>query len=199
MAEEQPPPSYNDTTSATPNLILRSPPFPRPGGAITLHYINIVPHAAPTSFPYPEPVHFWLSRDVRKEDWASFVANLLAVPDAAVVAAERALPDLDRKIASKNDDSQTPLVSDFDIHQRMYGVLAEWNEGFFKPRGLKVVAGGDASHGASHSSRTTKGWKFGPDKFGFQLGNVLFGIDASSSSKMKPPASSSPISGPEKR
>lgn len=199
MAEDQPPPSYNDTTSVTPQLTLRSPPpsvRPQPGSPITSHYINVVPHAAPTSFPYPEPSQLWLSRDVRKEDWASFVANLLAVPDPAAPPDDN-LDHKDKLPGPPKDatpsDPPPPANRDPDVLQRMHAVLAEWNEGFFKPRGLKIVAAGegDTSTSETRKSPSDKGWKFGPDKFGFQVGNMLIGLDTASASSSKQAVGSS--------
>lgn len=80
---------------------------------------------------------------------------------------------------------------------RMREDLARWNKTFFKPRGMKVVSGEDyraeprpsSSQAQSGSSRggADKRWNFGPDKFGFQIGGALLGIDMSKPAKASEP------------
>lgn len=72
--------------TVTDQLILRSAPFPRLGGAITKHYgrSTLNPRAAD-------------NRNFQKEDWASSIVDLLAVPGSAAAAAERSPNELCHK------------------------------------------------------------------------------------------------------
>ena len=145
---------------------------------ILSHYINVVPYVSPQSFPYPEPSQIWVARDVRAEDWTTFVSALLYIE-----------PKSDLKHEKKEDSSEE---AEYELLQKMYTTLAEWNEGFFRPRGLEMVAGGEnptmaeqrvaASQKLAREGPVAKegnfGFKFGKDnKFGLQLGPVLVGLD----------------------
>lgn len=148
------------------------------------HYINVVVHASSQSFPYPEPSHLWALRDVHHEDWANFVSNLLSVEPEYEIKHEK-------KTALDSSDA------DYELLQKMYKTLAEWNEGFFSLRGVKIVAGGDTpatreqvaiakkreSDGETHGG---VGWKFGKEnKFGLQLGSVLVGLEFGGEKKVE--------------
>ncbi|GKT86112.1 hypothetical protein Ct61P_03962 [Colletotrichum tofieldiae] len=86
---------------------------------------------------------------------------------------------------------------DYEIQLgRMREVLTSWNVAFFEPRGLRVLEGGStenakraaspvSTEGSRSGSNSGKKWNFGPDKFGFQIGGALLGIDVSKPSTEK--------------
>lgn len=171
---------YGNDATSTPNLRPRPPPL-QPPKDVRLHYINVTPTAAPPSFPYPEPVHIWLSRDVSHEDWDSFVADLLDHSAETTVDDGEVHP-------GKKVDFTRQHVSHEDNTKRMHVVLAIWNEKFFQPRRLTVVASnGGVVRPARKRSASDKGrvWKLGLDggKFGFQSGRGLFGFGFIGASK----------------
>jgi hypothetical protein len=107
---------------------------------------------------------------VQPSDWTTFVNNLLYTTTTT-------------HTKSESPDSKSNADSEFELLQTMYATLAKWNEGFFAPRGLKVVAGGLAP-----TTRTEKkvevGFKFGEEnKFGLQVGSVLIGLGFPESKK----------------
>ncbi|KAF3797991.1 hypothetical protein GCG54_00003891 [Colletotrichum gloeosporioides] len=144
--------------------------------------------SAPFTFAYPEPSAFWLSRDIQHEDWAAFTSNLVK-PGRSGAAGDATLP-----ADSKGQPLSGVQGPEYEEQiSRMRGELARWNETFFRPRGMKVISGEDyraetqpsssqAQSGGSGGGADKK-WKFGPDKFGFQIGGALLGIDMSKPAK----------------
>ncbi|GKT57926.1 hypothetical protein ColTof4_09905 [Colletotrichum tofieldiae] len=189
--QDNPPPPYAEATTPYPNPVTRVPFFPPPSSS-EAHYINLVPGASPIAFPFPEPSNLWLSRDVSHEDWAAFTANLVGVAGSQKAVA--APVDLKGQEPTRAGDTQT---MDYEIQLgRMREVLTSWNVAFFEPRGLRVLEGGStenakraaspvSTEGSRSGSNSGKKWNFGPDKFGFQIGGALLGIDVSKPSTEK--------------
>ncbi|WYZ37988.1 hypothetical protein EsH8_II_001494 [Colletotrichum jinshuiense] len=181
---ENPPPSYTEATSPSPNPAARAPPFPRPSSTET-HYVNLIPGTSPIAFPYPEPSTVWLSRDVRHDDWAAFTAALVGV--AGPRNAAHVPVDLKGQDPISTEDTRE-LDHDEQVG-RMRDVLASWNSTFFEPRGLRVLEGQSDDKASSSSpvpvqeskspGDAGKKWNFGPDKFGIQIGGALLGVDVS--------------------
>ncbi|KZL87230.1 hypothetical protein CI238_10870 [Colletotrichum incanum] len=184
--QDNPPPPYAEATVPSPDPITRVPFFPSPPSSEAAHYINVIPGAPPIAFPFPEPSNLWLSRDVSHEDWAAFTANLVGVAGTQTDVA--APVDLKGQEPIRAGETQT---TDYETHlARMREVLKSWNVAFFEPRGLRVVEGGTtentkraaspvSTRGSRSGSNSGKKWNFGPEKFGFQVGGALLGIDVS--------------------
>ncbi|CAI0641528.1 unnamed protein product [Colletotrichum noveboracense] len=187
-SEDVPPPPYVADTATQP--INRPPPFLLPS-EVTAHFVNLIPGSAPFTFAYPEPSALWLSRNIQHEDWAAFTSNLVKAGRSGTTGGAP-LP-ADSKGQQPMSAAQSPEYE--EQIGRMREELARWNQTFFKPRGMKVVSGEDyraetqpsSSQAQSGSSGggADKRWKFGPDKFGFQIGGALLGIDMSKPAKDK--------------
>ena len=105
-----------------------------------MHY-NMVfwPGATPDEIPFPQPHRNMQERDVDSQDWAAFVSHLRANLDAAEGdQMEDMAPSQDKKRqdAASRDVASGRKSLDYDCLQE---VMNEWNEGFFLPRGLKVL------------------------------------------------------------
>jgi hypothetical protein len=124
-----------------------------------IHAINITSSTKPSDLPYPEA---WQVKDVTEQDWATFINYL--IPDHAFGVnndvAERKLRAelIDARMHSLNlgeeDRSRTnmdevdaqldPLrqpqsPGSLDRLNRVQATISEWNEGFFKPRGIQIT------------------------------------------------------------
>ncbi|KAL0943263.1 uncharacterized protein CTRU02_201149 [Colletotrichum truncatum] len=155
---DAPPPPYEDAASA----IARQPPFPRPD-QIQTHYITIESGTASPSLPFPDPAELWLGRDISRQDWSTFVANLTAALEA---------DEQENKQQSKGQGNGKGRVAE---------IVARWNSGFFEPRGLKIVLNDEGASAGSSGSGSSR-FQFGPDKFGVKIGSGIFGLDLSKKS-----------------
>jgi hypothetical protein len=124
-----------------------------------IHTITITSSTEPSDLPYPEA---WQVKDVTEQDWATFINYL--IPDHAFGVnndvAERKLRAelIDARMHSLNlgeeDRSRTnmnevdaqlnPLrqpqsPGSLDRLNRAQATISEWNEGFFKPRGIQIT------------------------------------------------------------
>ncbi|KAJ4396417.1 hypothetical protein N0V93_000636 [Gnomoniopsis smithogilvyi] len=119
------------------------------------HGITIRPGSSPMDFPYQQE---WASRDVRPDDWHTFLNYLLP---HHVAESNEAL--IDRKLRAEgignNDearsarseksgrisDNTSPIVAQLEQirleeypNQSMNETIREWNDGFFGPRGMSI-------------------------------------------------------------
>ncbi|KAI4167939.1 MAG: hypothetical protein LQ343_006809 [Gyalolechia ehrenbergii] len=97
------------------------------------HTITFSPSTKREDFPFPQPEDQYKSRDVSFIDWNTFLNYLLPIDVNAVHERSR-LGRSRSKDACKDRD-------------RIEAVLAEWHEGFFGPRGIRIEAW---FHAASH-------------------------------------------------
>lgn len=189
-SEGVPPPPYVADTATQP--INRPPPFLLPS-EVTADFITLIPGSAPFTFAYPEPSALWLSRDIQHEDWAAFTSNFVRAGRSGTTGGTP--PPADSKGQQPMSAAQGPQYE--EQISRMRKELARRNETFSKPRGMKIVPGEDyraeprpsSSQAQSGSSGggADKWWNFGPDKFGFQIGGALLGIDMSKPAKASEP------------
>ncbi|KAL2016000.1 hypothetical protein VTK56DRAFT_4446 [Thermocarpiscus australiensis] len=134
----------------------RRPPPPLPSHPRIVHAVTIGNDSTPDDLPYPSD---FASRDVRAEDWQTFINYLM--PHHSAASNEQLV---DRKLraegvaAGSSDDAthsqssgrshaeaqmggiRSP-VDEFDAANRRETVEAtvrEWNDGFFAPRGISV-------------------------------------------------------------
>lgn len=106
-----------------------------------LHYhMNFCPGAASDQIPFPQPHQNLQERDVNSQDWAAFV-NHLVINYEAVGEKEGE----DTKAFKDEKTQAAPSLGGVESKRNNseYGCLQEvtneWNEGFFIPRGLKIM------------------------------------------------------------
>lgn len=124
---------YLETRSA-PALLPRPPQAP--------HVITIRRGSVPDDFPYPEN---WASHDVTRQDWATFVNFLLpdhdSVKNEAIFGEKTKSEDgLDAK--STCVDSERQDIKPDNWYGRFSDAMCvtlQWNDAFFRPRGLVVI------------------------------------------------------------
>ncbi|KAL9576991.1 MAG: hypothetical protein Q9212_006666 [Teloschistes hypoglaucus] len=93
----------------------------------TLYYpLIFTPNATRDDFPFPQPEHQYRSRDLLEHDWNTFL-NYLLPPEMEPHRSR----DRVRRLRSKDG------LRDQD---RIEAVLAEWHQGFFAPRGIRLEA-----------------------------------------------------------
>lgn len=119
------------------------------------HVIAIRPGNSPGDFPYQQE---WASRDVRPDDWQTFLNYLLpnhvAESNDALIDKKLRAEGIEnnneaRSARSEKDDgtagSRSPVVAQLEQirlgdlpGQSVDETIREWNEGFFQPRGMTV-------------------------------------------------------------
>ncbi|KAI9892229.1 MAG: hypothetical protein M1814_001688 [Vezdaea aestivalis] len=133
---------------------------------VLFHDLIITEDSGPDNLPYPQPELVWKARDVTDQDWLTFKNFLFPLAQMAANAqiVERKMQaELDRREqeqpnaeinalyppqlgavpGSRDTDEKskwTPVEPEAERAERVGIVLAEWNEGFFQPRGLKLTA-----------------------------------------------------------
>ena len=97
------------------------------------HTIPFIPGAGREQIVFPQPAESFFERDVSYEDWATF-RNFLFPPNADVSKSEK----INR---GTNEDPRDISKQDTPEHRgRLAAVIAEWNQGFFSPRGIRILA-----------------------------------------------------------
>ncbi len=124
-------------------------------GPLELYHITVTPSTEPKDLPYPP---FFGARDITEQDWASFINHLLPNHASGVnnevadrkLRAELLVDERVQSLSLNSDDRASQVDAQLDsirqpqlppspqssAHTQL--TLAEWNEGFFKPRGIKV-------------------------------------------------------------
>ncbi|ROV89834.1 hypothetical protein VMCG_09517 [Cytospora schulzeri] len=153
-------------SSTSAEIYFESRPVPPSFRAVeqSIHAIVVRPNSSPDDFPYQQG---WASRDIRQEDWQTFLNYLL--PNHAAESNEAVI---ERKLRAEgidvdnNDDvksarsarseksardaaagERTPVEAQLDQIRspdvqaavNMEETVTEWNEGFFGPRGMGIV------------------------------------------------------------
>lgn len=146
--------------------------YPRPRDTL-FHLLIIGQETRTDELPYPQPSDRWSGRAVDSQDWDTFLNHLFpkhSVESHAVAAHKQlkgggGLPLQGLRVRAQRGDTSSPLSGsyskpDFGKPADLYGdngeterlrrlrlnaVAAEWNEGFFDPRGLKVIVDFDKS------------------------------------------------------
>lgn len=83
------------------------------------HSLNLFPGIARYDLPFPQPEDLYRSRDVTEADWYTFINYLLRTADDHI-----------------NKSTYSATTESADEQERCAAVVAEWNEGFFGPRGI---------------------------------------------------------------
>lgn len=146
--------------SAAPYFELRSPQRSRPRNTL-YHHITITPDHSPGNLPFPHPGQKWISREVDHHDWTTFLTHLFPPAAAENNNGSDELQSngyLDMAGLSLGDsrsrDDSRPLLGGTSQNYpdgkqsrelerlrqvRIEAAKAQWNDGFFLPRGLEVL------------------------------------------------------------
>jgi hypothetical protein len=166
------------TSSAISYFELRPTHRQSPTPLIT-HKITVTPRTQPEELEYNEA---WETRDITQQDWATFVNYLLPEHTAVVnndVADRKLQQEImdermhllslgnDRKsradmseVSAQLDPLRQPLSSrSTESLSALSSTISEWNEGFFKPRGLHIViSGAEPPASAEESNHIPGAW-----------------------------------------
>lgn len=99
------------------------PSIIQPPSDILEHHITVPTGATRESLYFPHPERKYQERDVRVMDWYTFVNYLIPDQPEPLVTKEK-----------KPDDEDSD-----EGYERIEAVVAEWNEGFFCPRGVRIL------------------------------------------------------------
>jgi ankyrin repeat protein len=152
--------------SARPYFHLRSYDYSRPRDTL-YNLIIISPDTCPDNLSYPQPKDKWSERAVDTHDWDTFLNHLFpkhSVESHALSThkqlkggsglplqglrirartGEASLPSLEILPGSEPGKSTDPYGDNGETERlrqlRINAVTVEWNEGFFEPRGLKII------------------------------------------------------------
>ena len=116
-----------ETSLSAAVVYFQERPFTRPlPNPLIVHYPHITPFTTREDLPPPVSFNEWLARDVNFQDWATFTNFLIS--------------ELDVHPDDKDAENRKPLAPE-EVqarHGKIEDVVAEWNEGFFGPRGIKI-------------------------------------------------------------
>ncbi|KAL9596541.1 MAG: hypothetical protein Q9219_005719 [cf. Caloplaca sp. 3 TL-2023] len=165
MDQELPPPPYSlhdpspSSPTTTPNTApcdnphvsgaayfeMRPPTRPSPAGTLPCH-IAVLPDATATHLPMPEPNRILVDRDVDSHDWITFVNHLL--PDLPYHPTAKSNACQGKSVDTKGgfgrvepeQEALASSVTESERQRKVKAVVEEWNQGFFLPRGIQIVA-----------------------------------------------------------
>lgn len=144
------------------------------------HKINITLRTQPEDLPYPQG---WAARDITQQDWQTFVNYLLPDHIAAVnnSVADRKLQQelmedhIHHLSLNRGDEKSRADKSEVDAQldplrqplsprstesfYEISAVIDEWNEGFFKPRGVQILISNPEPQ-VEETSRMPGAWLF---------------------------------------
>jgi ankyrin repeat protein len=152
--------------SARPYFHLRSYDYPRPRDTV-YHLIIISHHTCPENLSYPQPKDKWSERAVDSHDWDTFLNHLFpkhsveshALSTHKQLKGGSGLPLQGLRIRARPGEASSPSSGIYPGSElgkstdpygdngeterlrqlRINAVTVEWNEGFFEPRGLKII------------------------------------------------------------
>jgi ankyrin repeat protein len=150
--------SKSGFVSALPYFELRSPSQPKPSDTI-FHHMIITVDAGPHSLLFPQPLDKWTRRELDSHDWMTFLNHLFpfhGVRDSESqelgVYIDLSLGGLGLVDQQSQREQSIPLLGNSPTDIQNYGpgerlmrmrieaVIDQWNEGFFRPRGLRLTA-----------------------------------------------------------
>jgi hypothetical protein len=163
--------------SAAPYFNMRPPPARQPGMTI-VHNFNITHGTTASSVKFPKPEHSWMSRDVDMQDWQTFLRYLMPRQNSG-----SNMQGGDYKIQSNTKVTSGPVEkveTEAAFRRRIEYQVAEWNDEFFKPRGLEVHADINAAAAATAPVRDQPrrgfGFTCGRGGIGLEVGSSLVGV-----------------------
>ncbi|TVY17660.1 hypothetical protein LARI1_G002833 [Lachnellula arida] len=152
---------FGHASTSSAAVYFESRPVHRQTPAQAMTYnITITSQTQPEELPYPQG---WATNDITEQDWQTFVNYLLPDHIAAVNndVADRKLQQqlmeesMHQLSLGRGDDKSRADISKVDaqLHplrlplssrsteslSATFATIAEWNEGFFKPRGVEIV------------------------------------------------------------
>ncbi|CAO1604206.1 hypothetical protein XANCAGTX0491_007771 [Xanthoria calcicola] len=129
----------------------RPPTQPKPTTTLPCH-IAVLPDTTSADLPMPKPERILIDRDVTPHDWLAFINHL--VPCNLVNRSSNAVQE---KLGEKRPvDTAAPAStsSERSRQQDVIAIVQEWNQGFFLPRGVKIIARFEIIPPAQPSSRS---------------------------------------------
>ncbi|MCJ1271535.1 hypothetical protein MMC22_011437 [Lobaria immixta] len=118
-------------------------PYPR---FVLEHHVVFPPDATREALGFPEPEERYRARDVHTTDWYTFVNYLL--PSHHSTSNEKPGSSQENKDSHFRED-----ISEW--HARIEAVVAEWNEGFFGPRGIRIYPAFVSAQAPAYRSTTS--------------------------------------------
>ncbi len=106
-------------------------PTLQPYDEVLTHHMVITASSTPETIPFPP--HAWLSRDIKYQDFATFLNYLLPHH----LANPSTFADKKEQGPTKKPEVQGPIPGT-EQQAIIDVVVAEWNEGFFNPRGVRI-------------------------------------------------------------
>ena len=128
-------PNENNLSSSTTYFENRNvPDFPRAGAHLSLieHHINFDGETTRADLTFPLPIEAYVARDVTSLDWSTFVNFLFPTRDE-IHNGKDTPGKVSQRLSFVTED--TPARRD-----RILAIVAEWNENFFSPRRIHIIA-----------------------------------------------------------
>ena len=155
--------------SAASYFQMRPAPTAAQAGECATHTFNIAPGTQASAIRYPKPENLWMSRDVDREDWSTFLSYLIPREQNS-----RANSVRDNKI---QDDGTLPFQeTELARRRRINHLVSEWNDEFFQPRGLKVKPEFEPAQPATKTEAPPQGFTMGKHGMGLGIGSSLVGV-----------------------
>ncbi|KAL8670512.1 MAG: hypothetical protein Q9168_004964 [Polycauliona sp. 1 TL-2023] len=132
---------------------MRPPTLPKPSSTLPLQ-ISVLPDTTSSDLPMPEPQQILIDRDVSPHDWMTFTNHLL--PNIKPNSSRDARQE---KVEEKRPVGQAPSalpITESKRRQLVKNVTQEWNQGFFLPRGIEIIARVEATPSSRGSLRPTR-------------------------------------------
>ncbi|KAI4226866.1 MAG: hypothetical protein L6R36_002853 [Xanthoria steineri] len=127
----------NGTTfvSGAAYFAMRPPTQPKTTSTLPCH-IAVLRDTTSTDLPMPKPEQTLIDRDVTPHDWLAFINHL--VPCNLVNPSSSAVQE---KLGGKHAvDTAAQASTERTRQQDVIAIVQEWNQGFFQPRGIKIIA-----------------------------------------------------------
>ncbi|KAL8868482.1 MAG: hypothetical protein Q9174_004962, partial [Haloplaca sp. 1 TL-2023] len=135
--------NVNDTSnrnayvSGAAYFAMRSPSQPRPRNTLPCH-IAVLPDSTLTDLPMPKPEQILIDRDVTAHDWLTFV-NYILFGDLT----DRSSSSVHGKGGKERQADKPATRSSSEDRKRegnICSIIKDWNQGFFQPRGIEIIA-----------------------------------------------------------
>ncbi|KAL8755325.1 MAG: hypothetical protein Q9199_003722 [Rusavskia elegans] len=131
--------THNATTfvSGAAYFAMRPPTRPKPTSTLPCH-IALLPDTTSADLRTPKPEQILIDRDVAPHDWLAFINHVVPYDIA------NQPPDaVEEKFGEKRPvDKAVPVSPSIERtrQQDVKDIVQEWNQGFFLPRGIEIIA-----------------------------------------------------------
>ncbi|MCJ1425010.1 hypothetical protein MMC29_002898 [Sticta canariensis] len=110
------------------------------------HHVVFPPDATPETLGFPQPEERYRARDVQTMDWYTFVNYLLPAHNPA---------SREKRGSSPERKDSHIAVDTSERYARIEAVVAEWNEGFFGLRGIRIYPAFVSAQAPAYRSTTS--------------------------------------------